>query len=215
MRRPPRIWLVAVVSLSLSLLINSSIILYSFSNPKAEFQISEFCHTFDHYLNVLWQSPITSDRKISSIFNSIVDAYDERYLISYIQHQWQYKNDPKGWDVANAPVLTFITMDGDCDDFARLATYIFHRHGYEDTYFVSLMRVNKEPGHAISVSYDPAHGVLTAADIDANMGIKIGSFDMKSSIAQLLRDLYPEYDYYSVRSWNVGRVLWLDKIRED
>lgn len=143
----------------------------------------------------------------------VVKEFDAEITISYIMNQWVYASDLKYWDVANPPVQSFLTSEGDCDDHARLMTYILHTKGHSLVYWVGL--ASDDSGHATAVYYDLEKRQLSIIDVNG-VWIRqtIEDFDELVHIPLLIKRVFEDTNYVNIRTWDTRKSIAVVNVKE-
>jgi hypothetical protein len=149
---------------------------------------------------------MTSFPGIMEQFNKIIDESDTDALLDISRYRWSYKRDFRFWDIAFPPVIGGVMLTGDCDDYARFATYVLNRKKYE-TYYVTM--ASKDEGHAVAVYADRKRGVIKLVDVNDEFERPLDEeVSLRTvPIAEIVYHTYPEYDYLAVRTWDALKVL--------
>ncbi len=150
---------------------------------------------------------------IEKNLTEVVNDYDTEFLISYVMNKWEYKDDFKYWDVANPPAKSFLTGKGDCDDHARLMTYILHTKGHSLVYWVGL--VSDDSGHATAVYYDLQKKQLSIIDVSgAWVRQTIQDFDELVHIPLFIKGVFEDTNYVSIRTWDTRKSIAVVDVKE-
>ncbi len=134
MKRPLVRLKVILLSLAFSIVFNSGLVLWMKTNSLNTFRFSEMFHSLEYRVNDLLHLDYSL---VEKNFDPLIDKYDLKIIVHLINSKWTYRNDHRLWDVANPPVKSFLELSGDCDDYARLMTYILHTKGYAQVYYVT------------------------------------------------------------------------------
>ena len=200
-----RPWVV-VWSTIFSCIISVGFFLWLRQNTLTSFKIAEFIHTVDQRITDVAYLHLTTDPIIVGEFNRVIDEFDADTVLDTSRYLWTYKDDFLFWDTALPPIIGGIRLVGDCDDYARFATYVLHRKGYE-TYYVTM--VDEDSGHAVAVYADRKNGVVRLADIngESERTLREETSLRTLPIAEIVYNTYPDYDYVAVRTWDSLKVL--------
>lgn len=207
MKHPPRYGLTLAVGLTASLVFNVAFYLWFRTNTLATFRVSELIHSVNQTVNdnLPYNWSVRHHKKINAIFDRMIDETDLGMLLGYALFNWHYREDIKFWDVADLPVIAFTSLAGDCDDYARMAAYILHRKGFEQTYLVSMVAVKE--GHLAVVYYDTNKKTLNLVDVNGSWVKDASAFDMERDIRRLLQRHYSDMVNFGVRTWDMKKVL--------
>lgn len=215
MKHPPRYGLVIAWSLAFSLLSNTAFYLWFRTNTLATFRVSELIHSVNQTVNdnLPYNWGVRHDKEINATFNRMIDETDLGMLLGYALFNWHYREDIRFWDVADLPVIAFTYLAGDCDDYARMAAYILHRKGFDQTYLVSM--VAAKDGHLAVVYYDTNKKTLNLVDVNDIWIKDAPEFDMKRDIRKLLKLYYSDMVNFGVRTWDMKKVLLYAEVEGD
>lgn len=199
---------VGVVSLLLSTITSCAGVIWASSHTLSSFKASRFLYSIDQSISDAFHSSYASGPVVEE-FDKIVDKYDPYVLVEFMRTIWTYQVD-KFTDVSLLPQLSFAEAKGDCDDFARLAAYIYNRRGYK-TYYVGMF--GRVTGHAVAVWVDVERQKLVMSGVDASFERTYNSGeDIFTAIGQLAQQAYGygTFQFISIQSPDIRKTLtWL------
>lgn len=203
----PQVVLLAFV---LSVAINISFYKWVEANSLLSFRVVSTIRTINYRVNDLFHLSyfLVQDR-----FDEIVADSSLTSLTFYIMSTWAYEYDNRFWDVASPPVQSFISRRGDCDDFARLMTYILHQKGFVDVYYVPF--VLDDSGHAVTVYYDHDERQITLLDVNGyNISFPLANFDLQKHVPMLVKSLFENAVHVDIRTWDTRKSIASITVRE-
>jgi len=201
---------VILLSLLFSLLLNLGLYIWIGNNSLNSFRFTEGIYAVKYRINdLINRNYIILEKE----FDELVNEYDLKLIIAHIKNQWTYTNDSKYWDVANPPVKSFLTSSGDCDDYARLVTYILHTKGHALVYYVML--VAEDSGHATAVYYDLETRKLNIIDVDGFwISVPVKEFDELVHIPRFIKGFFVDTVHIDIRTWDTRRSIATITVKE-
>lgn len=182
--------------------------------PGTAFHLIEYSDQIDRVVNdtVFPRNIWALSPEATKIVDELALEADPRVLFLTIYPQWKYVADFAYWDVPNPPAVSLMTLSGDCDDVARFYAHIFHKRGYEHTYYVTMAHAKE--GHAVTMVWREDLGKLCLVDVNGWWEVNyIGQTPFYSAAAKLISMAYPRMKYIAFRNWNLNHILRIDNLR--
>ncbi len=197
----------------MSLLMNLGLYFWMGNHSLGPFRVAQYINIMDNSINDLRYILLTSNPNANHYLDTTIDEIDLSTLLDFARYHWIYKNDAPLWDVANPPVVAYLYLTGDCDDYARMAAYMAHRRGHK-TFYVTMSDAVSS-GHAVAVYYDDSIKRSFLVDVNTAHSIPSDGFDMWRDTVTLVHDLYPNYVYISMRTWDARKVVLVKSVKKE
>gem|GEM_PF-3842163 len=203
---------VVITAFITSVVVNMAVILALQYNSFSSFVVYEYITQAQMNINDVL--PPKPSMMTNRMFEELIRTGEFNNMITLSWMEWKYREDVKLWDVPNLPIISFATMSGDCDDFARMTTYLLHAHYPNAPVYYITTGPDSGGGHAFAVYFDIFRGQIGMYDLNGRRWLDIDSNqDLIGNIRMLLMSEYSENLHFSVRSWDLEKIVHLGSIK--